>query len=58
MKHKPEIVIHHAAQVSVEYSTHHPQKDSEINILGTIKILKLCRYIRYRNLSSLRQQLL
>jgi hypothetical protein len=40
--HKPDIVIHQAAQVSVEYSKHHPLIDSEINILGTFNFLQLC----------------
>lgn len=40
--HNPDVVIHQAAQVSVEFSNHHPLKDCEINALGTLNILKLC----------------
>ena len=40
--HKPEVVIHQAAQVSVEFSTQQPLTDCEINTLGTLNILKLC----------------
>ena len=41
-KHKPEVVIHQAAQVSVGFSTREPLIDCEINTLGTLNILKLC----------------
>lgn len=40
--HNPEVVIHQAAQVSVEFSTQQPLADCEINTLGTLNILKLC----------------
>jgi len=40
--HNPEVVIHHAAQVSVEFSTKEPLTDCEINTLGTLNVLKLC----------------
>jgi UDP-glucose 4-epimerase len=43
---KPEIVIHQAAQISVEYSKHHPKEDCEINIVGTINLLDLC--VKYK----------
>lgn len=40
--HNPDVVIHQAAQVSVEFSTKEPLEDCEINTLGTLNILKLC----------------
>jgi UDP-glucose 4-epimerase len=42
MEH-PDVVIHHAAQVSVPYSVSHPLQDAESNILGTINVLECCR---------------
>jgi len=39
-KEKPEIVIHHAAQVSVPASVKDPFKDMEINIKGTLQLLE------------------
>ncbi|WP_248927316.1 NAD-dependent epimerase/dehydratase family protein [Paenibacillus hamazuiensis] len=40
---KPEVVIHHAAQIDVQTSIKHPSLDAEINIVGTIKLLENCR---------------
>jgi UDP-glucose 4-epimerase len=40
---KPNVVIHLAAQIDVQKSMNHPLLDSEINILGTIKIPELCK---------------
>jgi len=40
--HTPEVVIHQAAQVSVEFSTQQPSTDCEINTIGTLNILRLC----------------
>ena len=40
-KEKPDIVNHHAAQISVIYSTRNPQEDADINIRGTINLLEL-----------------
>jgi UDP-glucose 4-epimerase len=42
MEH-PDVVIHHAAQVSVPHSVSHPLQDAESNILGTINVLECCR---------------
>ncbi|KOP66243.1 UDP-glucose 4-epimerase [Bacillus sp. FJAT-18019] len=39
---KPEIVIHHAAQVSVSKSMVNPLFDEESNIRGTINLLNCC----------------
>jgi UDP-glucose 4-epimerase len=39
---KPEIVNHHAAQISVPASVENPLFDAEINILGLINLLMCC----------------
>lgn len=39
---QPEIVIHHAAQVSVQKSMNNPIYDATNNILGTIRLLEYC----------------
>ncbi len=39
-KEKPDILIHHAAQVSVRISTEDPVQDADINILGSINLLE------------------
>lgn len=38
-----EVVIHHAAQISVRDSVKDPLHDMEINIKGTLLLLELCR---------------
>ncbi|MEK4158879.1 NAD-dependent epimerase/dehydratase family protein [Paenibacillus odorifer] len=38
----PEVVIHHAAQVSVQKSMINPVEDATTNIIGTIKLLDYC----------------
>ncbi|MGV3464788.1 MAG: NAD-dependent epimerase/dehydratase family protein, partial [Heyndrickxia sp.] len=40
--HHPEVVIHQAAQISVDFSNYYPFEDGNINILGTINLLQLC----------------
>ncbi len=39
-KERPDILIHHAAQVSVRISTQDPVLDADINILGSINLLE------------------
>ncbi|WP_336762286.1 NAD-dependent epimerase/dehydratase family protein [Paenibacillus sp. USHLN196] len=39
---KPDVVYHHAAQVSVANSMSEPYFDAETNIMGTIKLLEYC----------------
>jgi UDP-glucose 4-epimerase len=39
---KPDIVIHLAAQISVDKSIESPSYDAEVNILGTINLLECC----------------
>lgn len=44
-RERPEVVNHHAAQVSVAISTHNPALDAHINVLGLINVLEnCCRY--------------
>ncbi|KYH31216.1 UDP-glucose 4-epimerase [Clostridium tepidiprofundi DSM 19306] len=40
---KPEIVIHHAAQIDVQKSLRNPAEDAVINIVGTINVLECCK---------------
>jgi UDP-glucose 4-epimerase len=42
-KEKPDIVNHHAAQISVPYSVENPLLDARINIEGTIRLLQLSK---------------
>ena len=37
---KPDLVSHHAAQVSVAVSSREPRFDAELNVLGTITVIK------------------
>lgn len=39
-RHHPEVVMHLAAQSSVTVSSQDPRKDAEINVLGTINVLR------------------
>ncbi len=39
-EHKPEIVVHQAAQTSVAISTREPIRDAEINVLGSLQLLE------------------
>ncbi|HAX99442.1 MAG TPA: UDP-glucose 4-epimerase [Candidatus Atribacteria bacterium] len=43
VREKPDILTHHAAQVSVRYSVADPIHDLEINIRGTVHLLELSR---------------
>lgn len=47
---KPEIVIHHAAQIDVQTSIRKPLLDAEVNILGTLALLERCRDYGVRKL--------
>ncbi|MEH7301287.1 NAD-dependent epimerase/dehydratase family protein [Neobacillus drentensis] len=42
-KERPDAVIHLAAQINVQDSLEKPIQDADVNILGTLKILELCR---------------
>ena len=39
---KPEVVSHHAAQMSVKASTDDPVHDARVNVLGLIHVLQAC----------------
>jgi UDP-glucose 4-epimerase len=49
-KEKPEVVIHHAAQVSVQESLKNPLNDCSQNILATINILEMCKKYKVRKI--------
>lgn len=38
-----DIVFHEAAQTLVPYSMEHPREDAELNIMGLLNVLELCR---------------
>ncbi|MGE5753705.1 MAG: NAD-dependent epimerase/dehydratase family protein [Deltaproteobacteria bacterium] len=40
---RPEILIHHAAQINVRASVADPQFDAQVNILGSIRLLESAR---------------
>ncbi|MDQ0970515.1 UDP-glucose 4-epimerase [Neobacillus niacini] len=40
---KPKAVFHLAAQIDVQTSIHNPGLDAQMNILGTINIIELCK---------------
>ena len=37
---RPDLIIHHAAQMSVGVSTREPKLDADINVLGTLNVLE------------------
>jgi UDP-glucose 4-epimerase len=41
-KEKPEILIHHAAQIDVRKSVSDPVFDAQVNIIGSINLLSAC----------------
>ena len=40
---RPEMIVHHAAQISVPLSVRDPLMDAEVNIKGTLRLLELSR---------------
>ena len=42
-REQPDIVYHHAAQISVAESVQDPVKDAEVNIQGTLRIIEVSR---------------
>ena len=42
-RERPEVVSHHAAQVSVRRSVEAPSLDAEVNVLGSIQVLEAAR---------------
>lgn len=47
---RPEVVIHHAAQIDIQTSLKKPQFDADNNIVGTINILECCRKYNVRKI--------
>lgn len=47
---KPELVNHHAAQVSVNVSMRDPVRDAATNVLGSLNLLECCRRAGLRKL--------
>ena len=43
-RERPDLVFHLAAQVSISQSTKDPIKDADINVLGTLQLLKAARH--------------
>lgn len=41
-RERPDVVNHHAAQASVSLSVRHPDRDADVNILGTLNVLAAC----------------
>ncbi|MDP9023158.1 MAG: SDR family NAD(P)-dependent oxidoreductase [Actinomycetota bacterium] len=42
-KHRPDLIMHLAAQMNVRASVADPQRDARVNILGTIEVLEAAR---------------
>lgn len=40
---KPQLVNHHAAQISVPYSVDEPLEDARTNVMGVVNLLECCR---------------
>jgi len=40
---RPEVLCHQAAQIDVRRSVADPASDAEVNVIGTIRLLELCR---------------
>ncbi|MDO8690820.1 MAG: NAD-dependent epimerase/dehydratase family protein, partial [Dehalococcoidia bacterium] len=40
---RPDLVDHHAAQMSVNRSVQNPREDAEINVLGSLNVIECCR---------------
>lgn len=49
MEPAPELVIHAAAQINVQSSLDDPQRNYEVNVLGTHNLLEEAKAILYRN---------
>ncbi|MCC3374096.1 NAD-dependent epimerase/dehydratase family protein [Cohnella sp. REN36] len=46
----PDIVIHHAAQVSVSHSMIWPVEDAKINMIGSINVIECCKKYKVRKI--------
>jgi UDP-glucose 4-epimerase len=40
---RPDVLCHHAAQIDVRRSVADPVADADVNILGSLRLLELCR---------------
>jgi len=47
---RPDILCHHAAQIDVRRSVADPAFDAEVNVVGTVRLLELCREIGTRRI--------
>ena len=47
---KPDIVDHHAAQISVTVSARDPVRDATVNVMGLLNVLECCRACAVRKL--------
>lgn len=42
-KERPDLVNHHAAQMSVHVSLQDPREDAEINVMGSLNVIECCK---------------
>ncbi len=47
---QPDVVFHLAAQINVRESIKHPQRDVEVNIVGTLNILESMREVNCQHM--------
>ncbi|MFD3157161.1 NAD-dependent epimerase/dehydratase family protein [Haloimpatiens sp. FM7330] len=47
---KPDVCIHHAAQIDIQTSIKNPKFDAVVNIIGTINILEACKINKVRKI--------
>lgn len=40
LRERPEVINHHAAQISVPFSVEDPHEDARVNVLGTLRLLQ------------------
>lgn len=50
LKEKPDLVNHHAAQISVRHSVEDPADDASINILGFLNILESAKEVKVKKI--------
>jgi UDP-glucose 4-epimerase len=47
---RPDVLCHHAAQIDVRRSVSDPAFDAEVNVVGSIRLLEICRAIGTRRI--------
>jgi UDP-glucose 4-epimerase len=47
-KLRPDVLCHHAAQIDVRRSVADPGFDADVNVVGTVRLLELCRAVGTR----------